>query len=703
MGAVTVNGNTGNLSNPSYAYVSISDALIATRLQNDGFSFADIYYEDSPITSFTGAALRVSTSGNTGGDAYLELDDTRVGATTLTTGKLGGAYATFVESDVVSSLTFKTIAYRDYEDDTFTLSGAAINITSQSGDPPSDIWPGQSYIQYLDYIYSDQIQINQSFAGAWNNLTDQQKSFTFLSDLFLSTSNQKGDLGSYFNQNYDQDGNQASDLYALSIEGDNQERIGAFLVLADSTSGAITSTANGGSNIVVLHSSLAVGQVKGDVWLSYDQFDYDVSYAIDSLTGAAVRVTGDGAYFSATAGSALGALTVNGKLDDVIINIVDSDVITRAVESDYIGQSLGFANWDYHGDLFGDIAGASITATTKGFVEFNLDYGVAGAVNLTGGSVTADFYNADIATSLKYKEVGNAKVAGDTFTFTGAATRVTATGTAENTYAYLESTYSGHGAISVTAAKGYAGASLEGSIVATNAVIDYKYYSIQRDMSGEEIGRTLLTTVPSNDAEWWKWDAHNYRYNFVSEEQIKTLTGAAVNINGGLGADLGLYNSIVGNVTLNAGLGAVTIEVDNTFISSRIATNINGSYSFGAGILKVSGQTADVALHNVYLSTLDLTAVKGSSNIELKYNDNTLLNDYGFSVNPNKFDIKLKVNGVVDNINIDSEYDSNVLASISGFEWGLDTINGYRGYMNDPNDNVYQLLGVSNTILIDFA
>jgi hypothetical protein len=56
-----------------------------------------------------------------------------------------------------------------------------------------------------------------------------------------------------------------------------------------------------------------------------------------------------------------------------------------------------------------------------------------------------------------------------------------------------------------------------------------------------------------------------------------------------------------------------------------------------------------------------------------------------------------------DNIDIDNGYNSNVKASISGFEWGLDTINGELDYMNDPNDNVYQLLGVSNTILIDFA
>jgi hypothetical protein len=267
--------------------------------------------------------------------------------------------------------------------------------------------------------------------------------------------------------------------------------------------------------------------------------------------------------------------------------------------------------------------------------------------------VYADFHEVDIATSLKYKEVAN----GDTFTFAGAATRVTATGTAGDTYAYLESYYSGHGVINVTAAKGSAWANIEGSTVASNAVYDMEY-------------------------------------------EIQSLKGAAVNINGGFGANLGLYNSIVGNVTLNAGNGEAFITADNTFISSQI-TNRDGSFTFGAGTLKVSGQTANVAMHNAYLSTLDLTAVKGSSTIELKY-DNTLLNDYGFSTNPDKFDIKLKVNKIQDNIEIYSDDRSDVIASISGFEWGTDSINGSMSYLENKPYYV-ELVGKNKIEIVFFA
>jgi hypothetical protein len=324
MGAVTVKGNAG------YAGVSISDGLIATNLQYDGKTLTDIYYENNPITSFKGAALNVSTTGINGGDVYLELDDTVAGAITLSTGKIGGAYATLVVSDITTSQVFKSIEhqYGDYvyTDTELTATGAAIKITSESGDRPTDITPGEAYIQFLDYIYSDLVLGNTAFSAAWgtvneNNISlDQQKSFTFISDLFLSSQDQRGDLGSYYNE--------TNSIFSQTIVNDANP-IGAFLVLADSASGAITSTAKGGSNIVVLYDALVVGQYKGDIetypiYNNETLIDYEIVSGTDSLTGAAVSVKGNGAFFSATANSVLGALTVDGGAGDAYLFLEDS-------------------------------------------------------------------------------------------------------------------------------------------------------------------------------------------------------------------------------------------------------------------------------------------------------------------------------------------------------------------------------------------
>jgi hypothetical protein len=69
-------------------------------------------------------------------------------------------------------------------------------------------------------------------------------------------------------------------------------------------------------------------------------------------------------------------------------------------------------------------------------------------------------------------------------------------------------------------------------------------------------------------------------------------------------------------------------------------------------------------------------------------------------MNPNNFDIKLKVNGIRDNIIIDSESGSDVIASISGFEWGTDYINGSTSYLD--NTPYYVELVGKNKIEIDF-
>jgi len=683
-GAITVDGGVGD-----YAFASIYGGDVASTLKFDGVSSSDMYYELSPITTFNGAAINVKTSGDTGGDVYFELDDTQAGAITVATGKAGGAYGTLFESSALSSLVFKQVLDYTWVDeegnkqsvysDTFTVKGAGITVTSEVSNITSDVYPGNSYIEFLNQIYSSVADII-----GWSGLSDRQKADTFISDLFFSGET-KGDLGSYYNFTL------GEAPYSSEIAN---SQLGAFLLLADADSGAITSTAKQGSNVVVMYNTKAMSSADGDIWQTpiYDNdsnvIGTDTTFAFDNISGSAIKVTGDSAFFSATEASLLGALTADAKAGDVVINILDSDVVTNVGEGSYgyLGESLGFADWEDYSPLFTNITGASVKATATNDVTFSLDYGSSGAVDLKGNTAYANFYDALVVSSIKYTESGMGKLTGDTGTISGAATKLTS-----NTGAYLESDYSDHGAITVTATNGGAGAYLSEAMVVTKAEYDFKWYNSSDG--------TLIDEIPVDGNEpipWWKYPGVDY----YSQEQLKTLTGAAVSIKG-IGADLNIQNSVTGAITVDGGVGEALINISNSLIVNKIETNndITGSS------LKVSGQSALISLENVYLSKLDFTNIKTNVALDLNYNSMEIKN----FENTLSFEINLKAaNQFQDSIILNEEASNLNEITITGFEFDKDLIND-QSYLNffsletdlEANFDV-QVRGVASKFVIDW-
>lgn len=648
------------------------------------------------------------------------------GKISVASGNNGGSYATVFDSSVVKSHDITQSVQGDWTETLFTTIGEKISIKSSSGLLSREVTPGPVYLDFLDEQYVSPAAVADF---GFFELTDAQKSYTFISDLFRSSTTpvevdgfsfSRGDLNSYYVQS---EGEYSYDVEFT--ENNLVNKLGSFFVLSESISGAIDSSAKIGSNFFIMNLSTVYKEITGDTYsLEIEPLPGDDTYTnIDSFIGDKVSLKGEDVYFHASRESTFGDLKIDAK-NNTVVNIIDSDVIKSAVEGDgdfAFGKTFGFT---YSGESYYEelskIVGAKIDVKAKGLVDFTLKAGasyidqmgspssnsrVAGDINLSGQQINAIFDTADVAKSIIYD--GVTAINGDTSNFLGAGLKFSVKGVSgEQSSLIVDDSL--FGKVDMSLKKGSAIVDFDESIFSTDLEYNYKWW----DRNGVDPDLEV-TTEPVDNPEW-KYDYENY----YSTEHLNALTGANVKIKGDLSVDFSAERSVMGNVDITAGKSSSAgIQFIDSVIASSISVDDSGYYNFSDGSIKVSAQQADVTLTNSYVSLLDLTKVKSGSIVRFNYDVSDTASRIDF-LNPQTIEdgttpegfnyqtpslesmqVNLKTNKTADEFFINSPALSLTL-TLNGFEWGIDKIyldsdeinytsEAYEGLLNPISKGYY--------------